>query len=212
MYSSRNTRFKVLLLLTLFALLHLYTPSLLYVADRGYDNKHIQKVQAASLPVIETPKPIIASASEDIGVAKVPAIDIYIYVNPSMTLNTPNISDDEKINRVRAFLQSKNAPLAQYASQFVQSAKVYGIDYRIAPAISVEESSGGQFNYLPYNAWGFLGHAFSNYVDSINTITSYLKTDYINIGLVTPRLIAVKYCPPNSYHWAANVTAFMEQM
>ena len=57
-----------------------------------------------------------------------------------------------------------------------------------------------------------MGHAFSNYNESIDAVTNYLKTQYIDLGLVTPIQIAQKYCPPTYIHWAERTTASMSQM
>jgi hypothetical protein len=39
--------------------------------------------------------------------------------------------------------------------EFVKAADTYGIDYRLAPSISIIESSGGIHTFRTYNGWGW---------------------------------------------------------
>ena len=48
----------------------------------------------------------------------------------------------KKVKAIRTYLSSRNAPLAEYAEEFVRAADYYEIDYRLVAAISVIESNG----------------------------------------------------------------------
>lgn len=126
--------------------------------------------------------------------------------------HTPTyIPDAQKVENVRKYLAKRNAPLADYAEEFVIAADYYNIDYRIIAAISVMESGGGQKNFRPYNAWGWGKLTFENWEQGIWTVSKGISR-YYDRGLTRPELIAPYYCPPNATKWANTVNYVMNQM
>ena len=121
--------------------------------------------------------------------------------------DTP-VVEDSRVQEIRAYLSNRNAPLAEYAEEFVKAADEYGIDYRLVAAISVIESGGGKSCFKPYNAWGWGNATFDNFTDGIWTVSKGMSKYYQN-GLDTPDLIAPRYCPPNAVKWANNVNYVM---
>ncbi len=121
---------------------------------------------------------------------------------------TPN---NEKVDRIRTYLQKRNSPLAQYAEEFVKAADHYGIDYRIVAAISVVESGGGKSNFKPYNAWGWGKSGFANWTEGIWKVSEGIGKYYAK-GLVTPQAISKSYCPPSAVAWARKVNYVMSQI
>lgn len=122
---------------------------------------------------------------------------------------------------VEQFLHQYGSPLAPYSAALVQTADKYDIDYRLLPAIAMQESGGGKI--IPdysYNAWGFGIHErgtlrFSSWEQSMDAVARGLRRDYIAIGLVTPEQIMTKYTPASIEKggtWAKGVRFFMEQM
>lgn len=83
--------------------------------------------------------------------------------------------DLDKANRLDAYFQANNMPLAGYGLAFVQAADKYGIDWRLLPAIGVIESTGGKFmaNNNPFG-WGNGDIKFTNVLDAIDQISSNL--------------------------------------
>jgi hypothetical protein len=126
--------------------------------------------------------------------------------------HTPTyIPDAQKVENIRKYLAGRNAPLADYAQEFVKAADHYDIDYRIIAAISVIESGGGKHNFKPHNAWGWGKMSFENWTEGIWTVTGGISR-YYSRGLTTPKLIAPYYCPPNAVKWSQNVTFVMNQI
>lgn len=119
---------------------------------------------------------------------------------------------DPRVESVRTYLASRQAPLADYADHFVEAADKYGIDYRLVPAISVMESNGGKHLFRDYNAWGWGSVNFTSFEEGIETVTRGLKTGYYDAGLDTVAEIAPVYCPPNAKAWTNGVTEFMNYM
>jgi hypothetical protein len=126
--------------------------------------------------------------------------------------------EDSKTEIVRQFLARYKSPLEPYAPDIVVAAERYDMDYRLLPAISMQES-GACKKIIPdsYNCWGWGIYGtkvtkFSNYPEAIETITKTLATKYRAQGLVTPFEIAKLYNPRNTNNWAENVNFFMTSM
>ncbi len=130
------------------------------------------------------------------------------YIPNESTKYTP---DATKVENIRKYLAERNAPLADYAQEFVKAADHYGIDYRIVAAISVIESNGGRHTFKEYNAWGWGKTPFESWTDGIWTVSAGISK-YYSKGLTTPELIAPYYCPPNAVKWAQNVNYVMNQI
>lgn len=124
-------------------------------------------------------------------------------------------SEDPEILRqtenIRRYLESRNAPLAPYAKEFVKAAHEYGIDYRLVASISIIESSGGLHTFRTYNAWGWGKMNFTSWEEGIWTVSKGLGKYYAR-GLTTPQRISVYYCPPTASEWARKVSFVMSQI
>ncbi len=121
------------------------------------------------------------------------------------------IPDSKKIERIKTYLAKRNAPLAEYADEFVKAADHYGIDYRLVASISIIESNGGKHTFRPYNAWGWGKKGFANWKEGIWEVSLGLSK-YYSRGLKTPKLISKYYCPPSADSWANKVQYVMNSM
>jgi hypothetical protein len=54
------------------------------------------------------------------------------------------VARNAKIERIDRYFAERNMPLAGYGAQFADVADRYGLDWRLLPAISIRESSGGK--------------------------------------------------------------------
>jgi len=126
------------------------------------------------------------------------------------------ISKDARIEIVRQFFARYKSPLEPFASNVVKDADKYGLDFRLLPAIAMQESNLCQKIITDsYNCWGFgiYGNKvtrFDSYPEAIGTVTKTLATNYIAGGLNTPEEIMKKYTPSNNGSWAYSVNYFME--
>jgi len=128
---------------------------------------------------------------------------------------------DARKDIVAAFLERHNSPLQPYdhfAQFIVDTADKYGVDYRLIPAIMMQESN--LCKVIPegsHNCLGFGIHArgtltFDSYEESIERATRELKSNYIDGGLTTPELIMTKYTPGSNGSWAASVNQWIAEM
>ena len=129
--------------------------------------------------------------------------------------------NDARVILIYDFFKEHNSPLANLADQFVKTADFYNLDFRLLPAIAMQESNGAKkipkdsFNPFGYGIYGKKILRFNSFEEAINRVGRGLKEDYIDQGLTTPHQIMVKYTPPSLQKggpWALGVTAFMEQI
>lgn len=128
------------------------------------------------------------------------------------------IEDEGRVEKVRQFLSQHNSPLEEHAAYMVQMADAYNIDYRLIPAIAMQESNlCRRIPLESHNCWGFGIYGkkvtmFSSYPEAIETVTRTLATKYKDSGLISPNEIMSMYTPSSDGDWAASVTHFMEQL
>lgn len=143
----------------------------------------------------------------------------YAALPTSQTVLGDSISQqDARVAAVADFFRKYNSDLLPYAQNVVTSADKYNLDYRLIPAIAMQEST--LCKKAPkdsYNCWGFGIYGknlarFSNYPEAIDTVTKTLATQYKDKGLETPEQIMAKYTPSNNGAWADSVNLFMNQL
>jgi hypothetical protein len=121
---------------------------------------------------------------------------------------------DSRIKILREFLKKNNSPLTPNASDFVEIADKYDLDWKLVAAISGIESSFGQrIPYESFNGWGWGIYGdnmikFSSWTEGIETVSEGLRTKYINKwGAKDVYAIGKFYAA--SPTWAQRVTYFM---
>ncbi|MFA9288619.1 MAG: hypothetical protein ACEQSA_01945 [Weeksellaceae bacterium] len=129
------------------------------------------------------------------------------------------VDDENKDKRVavlKAFFRRHDSPLYDHAEFLVATSDTNGLDYRLIPAISMQES--GACKYIPKNShncwgWGIYGNTvtrFESYPEAIDTVARGLKKYYIDKGLTTTEQIMSKYNPSSTGSWANGVNTFLE--
>ncbi|MBI4130819.1 hypothetical protein HY468_05865 [Candidatus Roizmanbacteria bacterium] len=128
---------------------------------------------------------------------------------------------DERVVKLKMYLEELKSPLAPYAQTFVTEADTYelGDNWSLVAAIAGVESTFGK--HIPresYNAWGWgiptgakSGIGFDNWDHGIEIVTKGLKEKYIDRGADTPEKMSRIYAPP-SKTWAGNVRFFMKKI
>lgn len=126
---------------------------------------------------------------------------------------------DARVANLKRFFRRYNSPLYEHAEFVVTTSDKYGMDYRLLPAIAMQES--GLCRVIPNNSyncwgWGIYGSTvtrFADYEEAIDTVSRGLKKNYIDKGLVTATQIMSKYNPgsPNG-SWANSVNGFIDAL
>lgn len=130
---------------------------------------------------------------------------------------------DARPQLLRQFIARHNPKLLEeepdFPEKLVEIADEYNLDYRLLPAISMNESN--LCKVIPENSHNCLGlgvHSrgtwrFPSYSENFATAAKILRNNYIDKGLITPELIMTKYTPhsPNGA-WAKAVNQFMNEI
>lgn len=114
--------------------------------------------------------------------------------------------------RIFAFLDGRNAPLADQAESFVAAGMAHDVDPRVVVAIAIAESDAGKLHPQgTYNAWGWGGsggprglRAWDSWEQSIDRYTERLGALYDTENVDWE--FASTYCPPNTQWWYDTVT------
>ena len=145
--------------------------------------------------------------STDVSYAALPSVENVL---------TDKITEkDARTEIIRQFFSKYNSPLEPYAKYIVHEADIYNLDYRLLPAIAMQESNlCKKAPILSYNCWGFGIYGkkitrFKNYKEAIATVTKTLANAYKDNGLETPEQIMTKYTPSSNGSWAYGVSHFM---
>lgn len=126
-------------------------------------------------------------------------------------------ASDARVEILTQFFTKYKSPLAPFAQEFVDRAGEYDLDFRLLPAIAMQETNLClKSNPDSYNCWGFGVYGgkykyFDNYPQAIATISKTLAEKYRDAnGLVTPDQIQKMYTPSSNGSWANGVNHFIE--
>lgn len=169
-----------------------------------------------SWPSQASEKAVTASDIQSLGVNE---YQLYAAVPESLGNFTTNIkTGDARPEILRRFLEMHDSPLATHSQALVDVADNYNLDFRLLPAISMQESN--LCKKIPqdsYNCWGFGIYGdkvtkFDSYEQAFEAVAKTLRSKYVDKGLLTPEEIQSKYTPSSNGSWARSVSHFMEQM
>lgn len=125
-------------------------------------------------------------------------------------------TNDIRVANLKYFFRKYNSILYDHAETFVKRADENKFDYRLLPAIAMQESNLCKYIYEnSHNCWGWgiYGNKvtrFESYDEAIDTISRGIKKYYIDKGLTTPEDIMRKYTPPSDGSWAYGVNTFLK--
>jgi len=125
-------------------------------------------------------------------------------------------TNDIRVANLKFFFRKYESVLYDKSEFIVKMADQYKLDYRLIPAIAMQESGlckniyEGSHNCWGWGIYGDKVTRFSSYEEAIETISKGLKKNYIDKGLVTPEDIMRKYTPPSSGSWAFGVNFFLK--
>jgi hypothetical protein len=129
---------------------------------------------------------------------------------------TPEKSKEEALHQ---FLAKYHSPLIAYTKFIIDTADTYGLDYRLIPAIAMQETNlCAKAKEDSHNCWGYgvtggKYKFFESYEQGIETVTRTLAEHYRDKhGLVTPEEIQKMYTPSSDGSWADSVTYFRDQL
>jgi hypothetical protein len=122
---------------------------------------------------------------------------------------------------IAEFLEANASPLKPYDywGKFLTNlADKYQMDYRLLPAIAMQESNlcrkipEGTFNCLGLGIHARGTWGFPSYEENFEKAAVILRQKYLNQGLITPDQIQDKYTPRSNGSWEFAVNQFMDQL
>lgn len=128
------------------------------------------------------------------------------------------VQKDARVEMLKQFFSKYNSPLEPYAEHVVQTADKYNMDFRLIPAIAMQESNlckkiiKGSHNCWGFGIYGKKVTRFKDYPEGIETVSKGLAKNYLAKGLVTPEQIMTKYTPSSNGSWAFGVNQFMKEL
>jgi len=125
---------------------------------------------------------------------------------------------DGRVANLKSFFRKYNSVLYDQSELIVQISDEYQFDYRLLPAIAMQESNLCKF--IPENShncwgWGIYGDLvtkFDSYEEAIRMVSKGIKDHYIDKGLVTASAIMQKYTPSSNGSWANGVNTFLRAL
>lgn len=125
---------------------------------------------------------------------------------------------DGRVANLKSFFRKYNSPLYDFADVIVSVSDEYKIDYRLLPAIAMQESN--LCRVIPDNShncwgWGIYGSTvtrFDSYDEAIRVVAKGLKKHYIDQGLLTASAIMSKYTPSSNGSWQYGVNTFLKAL
>ncbi|OGH17065.1 MAG: hypothetical protein A3C30_02330 [Candidatus Levybacteria bacterium RIFCSPHIGHO2_02_FULL_40_18] len=127
-------------------------------------------------------------------------------------------ASEARVDVLKQFFGRYNSPLEDYSEFIVQASDKYNLDYRLLPAIAMQESTlCEKAPANSYNCWGFGIYGgkvtrFESFEQAIETIARTLSQNYHAQGLIEPVDIMSRYTPSNTGEWAENVSFVMERI
>lgn len=124
---------------------------------------------------------------------------------------------DSRVRILKEFLGQYNSPLVPFATDFVEIADKYDLDWKLVAAISgVESTFGKQIPYNSYNGWGWGIYGnntirFSSWTEGIETVSKGLRENYLDKWGAT-NVYEIGRIYAASPRWASNVNYFIEKI
>lgn len=169
---------------------------------------------------IATTATIFLSFPVQVAQAAYPTVKISDAFYLDSGVKTIRVKKDERVEILKAYLESHNSPMVANAKDFVEAADEHNLDWKLVASIAGVESTFGK--HTPgggatesFNAWGWgvygdqsLG--FGSFKNGIYTVSRGLRENYVNKGYDTPEKMNKKYA--SSKTWGYKVNFFLAKI
>lgn len=121
---------------------------------------------------------------------------------------------DFRVIILKNYFAKHGSPLSEVASEFVEKADEYSLDWRLVPAITgVESTYGKRIPQNSFNAYGWANgdYEFASWENSIEVVSRSLREKYLDKGATNIDQIARRYAPPSNT-WATKVKFIMKRI
>ncbi|OGV96417.1 hypothetical protein A2W24_04800 [Microgenomates group bacterium RBG_16_45_19] len=131
------------------------------------------------------------------------------------------LAEDARPVLIAEFLAKHQSPLTPYdywGEYLTKLADQYRMDYRLLPAIAMQESNlckkipAGSYNCLGLGIHAQGTWEFPSFEANFEQAAKVLRRHYLDEGLITPELIQDKYTPRSNGSWEFAVNTFMDKL
>ncbi len=136
-------------------------------------------------------------------------------LTPTQVHMEPPVPPDPRIERIDSYYRKNHMPLAGYGKVMVEEADKNGLDFRLIPALSIRESSGGlhacrsvKNSHLGY---GSCKIGFTSTEEEIKTV-AYKLTQRPYKGKTTEQLLKTYNPPSIVIDYSKEVIAIMNKI
>lgn len=125
---------------------------------------------------------------------------------------------DIRIITLQKFFSKYHSPLENETEFIVQASDSWGLDYKIIPAISMQESGGCK--NIPkdsFNCWGLAIYgknslSFDSYTEAVMQVAKTIKQSYFKDGLTNMTLLEDRWNPNSKGEWSHGVNFFISKI
>lgn len=124
-------------------------------------------------------------------------------------------SEDIRVSALKKFFSGIDSPLYAESETLVKEADLNNLDYRLIPAISMQESNGckkipeGSHNCWGYGIYGKKITKFDSLQTAIEKVAKTLKDSYQDNGLTNATLVEDKWTPQSEGEWSYGVNTYL---
>jgi hypothetical protein len=116
---------------------------------------------------------------------------------------------DTRTESIKEYFTKFNAPVASYSGKLIEEADKYSLDWRLLPAISMQESTGCKFR-MGSNCFGFGYFHFSSIEEGIERVAEALSGQGPYGSYYRDKNTLQKLCTYNGCDYAKRVVGIME--
>jgi len=185
-----------------FSLLRLYVGTMIKFISRTFALITFVLIALVISPTI---------SNRSVQTAQVNAPGTFALQNSQTNVMQVNIvaQKDNRAEKLKAYFAKNRSPFTPYATNFVQVADKYDLDWTLLPAIAKLESQLGiripAGSYNPYG-WNNGKYFFKSFENANEVVANGIRTRYAPTGKVTAARIGKKYAA--SPTWASRVSRY----
>lgn len=129
-----------------------------------------------------------------------------------------NPQKDIRTSVLQKFFRTYKSPLENEAEFLVKTSDAWGLDYKIIPAISMQESGGCKnipdksFNCWGLGIYGKNSLSFTSYSEAISKVAKTIRESYYKDGLTNMTLLEDRWNPSSTGQWSFGVNFFISKI
>lgn len=127
------------------------------------------------IPFLTTGSPLAMLQTIKIPTQDTAGKGVYVALGPAQQAEEKVSSLEERAAKIDAYYKKRGMPLEGYGLKLAEAAEKNDLDWRLLPAISIKETTGGKFacHQNPFG-WGSCKIKFADFDEAIETVARNL--------------------------------------